>query len=104
LIPLITKSNYGFIYVTTNQLNGKLYLGKKAFRLNNGRVNAWRNYLGSGKEIKQQIQQYGKGNFLHYILALASTRDELKQKEIEYIKMFNAHDSDQWLNVRMVLH
>ncbi|SFY28120.1 hypothetical protein SAMN04487921_13723 [Bacillus altitudinis] len=96
-----TKKHFGFIYVTINKLNGKLYLGKKAFRLKNGKVNAWRSYLGSGKEIKRQIQQYGKENFTRYILALGRTSDELTQLEIEYIRKFGAHESGKWLNVRV---
>lgn len=96
-----TKSNYGFIYVTINKLNGKLYLGKKAFRLKNGTVNAWRVYLGSGKILKEEIKQYDKENFERHIIALADSKGDLIELEKHYINLFNAHENDQWYNIRM---
>ena len=41
-----------FVYVTTNLINGKKYLGK-----HNGKSNS---YLGSGKALKKAIKKYGK--------------------------------------------
>ena len=36
------KNPYGFIYITTNMINGKRYIGQKKF------CNRWKTYLGSG--------------------------------------------------------
>lgn len=52
------KSNY-YIYITTNLLNGKKYIGKRhcLCEISND------NYLGSGKVLKNAIRKYGKNNF-----------------------------------------
>ena len=47
---------YGFVYLTTNTINNKKYIGmcKNTHR---------DNYLGSGKVLKQGIDKKGKENF-----------------------------------------
>ena len=48
---------YHTIYVTTNKINGKKYIGKhQTSDLND-------NYLGSGILLKQAIKKYGKKKF-----------------------------------------
>ena len=48
---------YGFIYITTNMINGKKYIGQKMFR------ERWKKYIGSGKLLKRAVNKYGKENF-----------------------------------------
>ena len=54
MIPL------GFIYKTTNLVNGKIYVGKHEFSKDK-RLNS--SYLGSGVALKRAIIKYGKENF-----------------------------------------
>ena len=51
---LEVKDPYGFIYITTNLVNGIRYLGQKKF----DRI--WKTYLGSGSIIRRAIKKYGK--------------------------------------------
>lgn len=61
-------SKVGFIYKTTNLVNGKFYVGKC---MNDPRDK----YLGSGKLLKQAIQKYGEHNFRREILQYCAQED-----------------------------
>ena len=57
-----------FIYMIKNKENGRLYIGKKHYKIlsgpNQGRVNdRWKSYTGSSKELNRDIQERGKRNF-----------------------------------------
>lgn len=47
---------YGYIYKTTNLINGKIYIGKKKGEFTN-------TYFGSGKYLRNALQKYGIDNF-----------------------------------------
>lgn len=86
-----TKNNnfYGFIYITTNLINGKKYIGQKKGYNDT--------YLGSGKILKLAIKKYGRENFKREILDYANSKEELNIKEDYYIHKYNAHHSDEFL-------
>lgn len=65
---------YGFIYITTNHINGKKYIGQKNYD-KNGR---WKEYLGSGIILKQAIQKYGVDNFSKEIIEECETKRIVK--------------------------
>jgi group I intron endonuclease len=70
---------YGYIYITTNLINEKRYIGQhKSINWNS-------NYYGSGVALKQAIKKYGKENFTCFPLAWAWNKKELNQLEMEYI-------------------
>jgi len=77
---------HGFIYITTNMIDGKRYIGQKIF--NKG----WEVYLGSGKHFKRAIKKYGKENFSREIIAIAYSKEELD-------KLHNAVESDDYYNL-----
>lgn len=85
---------YGFIYITTNLINGKKYIGKKLFI--KGR---WNTYLGSGTYLKKAIKKYGKDNFVKEIVAIAYSKEELDKLEIEFINIHNAVESKDYYNI-----
>jgi group I intron endonuclease len=70
---------YGYIYITTNTINGKRYIGQHKSR------NWDSNYIGSGKLLKQAIKKYGLEGFTCFPLIWGWSREELNQLEIEYI-------------------
>lgn len=88
---------YGFIYITTNMVNGKRYIGQKMFY---GKKK-WQNYLGSGKLLKKAIKKYEKENFTRDIVDIAYSQDELDKLEIEWIKNYNAIEDENYYNIAL---
>lgn len=90
------KNDYhGFIYITTNLINGKKYIGQK--KIDSGY--RWNTYLGSGKLLLKAIDKYGGENFRRKIVDISKCEDELNTKEKEWIKRFDAVKSEDYYNL-----
>lgn len=76
----------GFVYLTTNIVNGKIYIGQYTFK-KSSRLNA--TYLGSGTVIEQAIKKYGRKNFVRKILKVCFTVNQLNGYETYYILKYN---------------
>ena len=99
----------GFLYLITNKINGKKYIGKKVFWfdkkvkpnkyiIKNGkkvlnkrtskicsRVESdWKEYWGSGKKLLEDIEKLGKENFKREIIMLCETDWDLSYEEAKY--------------------
>jgi len=83
---------YGFVYLTTNKVNGKKYIGmcKNTHE---------KKYLGSGKLLKEAIKKYGKENFERIILQVCETFQELSKAEEYWIKKYNAVKDESFYNL-----
>lgn len=90
------KEYFGFVYETTNLINNKKYIGKCIF----GRINDWKNYLGSGKYFKRALNKYGKENFKREILFLAIDEEELNDIEEKVIEIVGAVESSEFYNLK----
>lgn len=85
---------YGYIYKTTNLLNGKFYIGqKKSDIFLEGR------YLGSGVRLRSAIQHYGEDNFEVSLIDTAESKEELDEKEIFWIDKLDARNLDIGYNL-----
>lgn len=84
---------YGFIYMTTNLINGKRYIGKHKY---NGRENS---YIGSGILLKKAIEKYGKENFKREILVECATYETLNEMEKYYIEKYDACNNKMFYNI-----
>lgn len=86
---------FGFIYITTNLINYKQYIGQRK------RQNELEDeqYLGSGKLIKSAIEKYGKENFTREILDYAESQEELDYLEWYYIELNQATISPFFYNI-----
>jgi group I intron endonuclease len=75
---------YHFVYVTTNLINGKQYVGDHSTNdLNDG-------YLGSGKPLFNNAKKkYGKENFERKILEHFDTKQEAHNAQEEWINKLN---------------
>lgn len=70
---------YFLIYKITNLTNNKIYIGKHITENKND------DYFGSGKLIKKAIKKYGIENFKKEILLECSSKEEMDQKEKEFV-------------------
>ena len=82
-----------YIYLTTNLINGKQYIGQHKGELNDP-------HLGSGTNILKAINKYGKENFKKEILRICENRLDADKWEQYYIEKFNAVENDNFYNLQ----
>ena len=81
-----------FVYLITNTVNKKKYIGKKLFKFTRSskkkgkRVKKqidsdWKDYYGSNKELNEHVDLYGKDKFKREILYLCKTKGEASYLE-----------------------
>lgn len=67
------------IYKTTNNINGKYYIGKHKTR------DLDDNYLGSGKILNYAIKKHGINNFTREYLFIFDNEEDMNNKELELV-------------------
>ena len=86
---------YGYIYETTNLINGKKYIGKH-------KSNSFdSNYYGSGIALKRALAKYGRENFKVAILEEVEDNKDYKylsERETYYIKKYNVVKNPLYYN------
>jgi hypothetical protein len=116
----IPEEYIGFVYLITNKLTGRKYIGKKLAKfsktsyktviLKNGtkkkkRIKSkvdsdWRDYYGSSDLLNKDIQQLGKENFTREILYFCKTkaecsyveaREQFSRRVLESTDYYNGH-------------
>lgn len=86
---------YGYVYLTTNNVNGRMYVGQhKASKYDPS-------YYGSGKVLLQALEKYGKDAFSNKVLCWCDSKDELNDKEKEYIKQYLDDNARSMYNLAM---
>lgn len=109
--PFLDPSNYyGFVYVITNLLSGKKYIGKKFFWSSKRRqVNKvrkrykaesdWKEYWSSSEELKSDIEKLGKENFSREIIHLCKSKGVTNYLEAkEQFERNVLENKDEWYN------
>ncbi len=95
--PIEYVDNFGFLYAVHNLKANRYYLGKKQYNFegrktrtvngkrkknpNYGRDTGWRNYLTSSDNLKTDIKELGKDQFLFYHLRSLKTKGGLSYTE-----------------------
>lgn len=86
---------YGFVYIITNKIDGRQYIGKKFFwatkrkQVNKKRKSYkvesdWKEYWSSSDELRADVERHGRENFTREILHLCinkGTTNYLEAKE-----------------------
>lgn len=88
----MTEMPYGYLYQITNKVNGKTYIGIRK----TGKDKYWREYMGSGKLIKQAISKYGQEQFIKTLVLYADTQEELVEREREAILLAKESDKAEY--------
>lgn len=106
---LIDKS-IGFVYMITNNLTNKRYIGKKLFFFSKTRkikgktkkekvFSDWKVYWSSSEELKKDVSELGENNFTREILYLCKNKGSMSYIEA---KLQFAHEvlenPEQWYN------
>lgn len=82
------EKKFNFVYVTTNLINGKQYVGD--YSTND--IDSYKSihYLGSGRpHFINALKKYGKENFKREILEFFPTKKEAYNAQEKYIKIYN---------------
>lgn len=83
---------YRIIYMTTNLITGKKYIGKHTCEdLDDG-------YYGSNEELIEDIKVLGKDNFKREILEFASTEKEARARESYHLRKNIVVESKEFYN------
>lgn len=84
---MVNKEIYGYVYLITNKINGKQYVGQTVRTIGTrfyGHCNKGKNTV-----INKAIRKYGKENFIVQELAVAYNQEELTFLEGLYMSWFN---------------
>ena len=120
LVETLPEDCVGFVYLITNQLSGRKYIGKKlakfsrttqrTVKLKNGtkkkkkirsKVDSdWREYYGSSPELSKDIAALGQENFHREILFFCKSkaecsyieaREQFRRQVLESVDYYNGH-------------
>jgi len=116
----LPEDSVGFVYIITNNLSGKKYIGKKlakfakttykTVKLKNGtkkkkkirsKIDSdWRDYYGSNDELNRDVKTHGTENFTREILyyckskaecSYIEAREQFTNKVLESTDYYNGH-------------
>ena len=98
-----------FVYLITNTVNKKKYIGKKLFKFTRTskkkgkkvkkQVDSdWKDYYGSNKELNEHVELYGKDKFKREILYLCKSKGEASYYEAKEQFICDALLSEKYYN------
>ena len=119
-VDVLPEDCVGFVYLITNNLSGRMYIGKKlakfsktryqTIKLKNGNKKRkkirskidsdWREYWGSSPELAADITQLGSHNFTREILyycrskaecSYVEAREQFSRRVLESKDYYNGH-------------
>ncbi len=110
----------GFVYLITNTINGRMYIGKKLAKFKRsrpplkGRKNKrrhtvesdWQDYYGSSDLLTEDVEKLGKTKFTREILHLCSSKGECNYLEAKEQFARGVLESDNYYNghIRVRVH
>ena len=86
---------YGYIYITTNLVNRKIYIGQKSAP--DGKQHP--TYLGSGLILKRAISKNGRDSFSVKIIEWCETEESLNEREVFWIAHHHSTNPEIGYNI-----
>lgn len=84
-----------YIYLITNKINGKKYIGKRSCNCD---INKDK-YMGSGKLINRAKSKYGIENFTKTIIEICDTEEIAYEREKFWIREYEANNNKGFYNI-----
>lgn len=78
------NNKYGYIYITKNLINGKIYIGQHKS------THYDPTYYGSGTYFLRSYKKYGKDNFSNSILSWCDNHEQMDKLEKFYIWLYSS--------------
>ncbi len=106
----IPAKSIGFIYLITNNVTGKLYLGRKLLTKASSKTvkgikkktrkdSDWKYYWSSSPDLQLQVAEHGKENFKREILMFCTTKSSLNYCEEAALYIVGALENQtKWAN------
>lgn len=73
---------FGYIYLTRNDINDKIYVGKRQ------KSTFQKSYIGSGTVLRLAVEKYGKEHFSSTVLEWCNDKETLCKAERRWIKFY----------------
>lgn len=108
----IPDNAYGYVYLITNNLTGRKYIGKKLFWFRKTKVvkgkkkrlkveSDWREYWSSSDEVKSDVKTIGEINFTREILHICQNKGTCNYLEAKEQMLRGVLESDLYYNAQI---
>jgi hypothetical protein len=90
-----SENDYGFVYKITNNIDNKIYIGKKLFWFKKTKTlkgkkkrylapSDWKTYFGSSKAVQEDVKRLGEDMFTREIIRLCKNKGECSYYEAKF--------------------
>lgn len=112
LFEEVPANAYGYVYLITNNLTGRKYIGKKLFWFRKTKVvkgkkkrlkveSDWRDYWSSSDEVKLDVKTIGEINFTREILHICQNKGTCNYLEAKEQMLRGVLESDLYYNAQI---